>query len=272
MSEERDPDLRRDVDDPDLAEELDLEDEEAEGGDEPLPDEEEGVEGDDGDGSGEEEPRQEVRPRTRPSPRQRQAAQLRREREERAAEKAVYEARLAALERQQTQPRHDPQAQARAEQAEIERIMQLPYEHQQVALNERTERRLAAALRQTQAQQEDTLDQMRFERLQETTPAARRLAAEVERQLRDGRAQGIQGLTRVAVYKYLRGDEVDRKEQAAVGRQRRQGRANIRRETTRPGQAGRSAQAAAGGRRQADNSIEAVRARLKGIRLTADEF
>ncbi len=269
MSEERQP-----VEDLDLAEELDLDEEqEPEEGDEPLPDEgEEGGEGGDGDGSGEEEPRQEVRPRARPNPRQRQTAQLRREREERAAERAVYEARLAALERQQTQPRQDPQAQARAEQAEIERIMQLPYEHQQVALNERTERRLAAALRQTQAQQEDTLDQMRFERLQETTPAARRLAAEVERQLSDGRSRGIQGLTRVAVYKYLRGDEVDRKEQAAVGRQRRQGRANIHRETTRPGQAGRSAQAAAGGRRQADNSIEAVRARLRGVVWTRDEF
>ena len=148
MSEERRP-----VDDLDETEEIELEDEEAEGGDEPLPDEgeEEGVEGDDGDGGGEEEQRQDVRRPARPSPRQRQAAQLRREREERAAEKAAYEDRLAALERQQTPPRHDPQAQARAEQAELERIRQLPYEEQLVALNDRTERRVAAALGNTRA-------------------------------------------------------------------------------------------------------------------------
>ena len=266
MSEERQP-----VDDLDMAEELDLEDEETEGGDEPIPDEEEGVEGDDGDGSGEEEPRQEVRPQ-RPGRRERQAAQLRREREERATERAAYEARLAALERRETQPRYDPQVQARAEQAELERIMQLPYEQQLVALNERTERRVAAALGNTQAQIADSADRAEFRDLQRDEPAARRMAAEVERQIAEGRAQGLRGLTRVAVYNYLVGQEAREKMKKAGDRQRRTGRANIRRETTRPGVAGRSVQSAAGGRRQADNSLEAVTGRLRGVRLTQDDF
>ena len=269
MSEERRP-----VDDLDETEEIELEDEEAEVGDEPLPDEgeEEGVEGDDGDGGGEEEQRQDVRRPARPSPRQRQAAQLRREREERAAEKAAYEDRLAALERQQTPPRHDPQAQARAEQAELERIRQLPYEEQLVALNDRTERRVAAALGNTRAEIQDASDRAEFRDLQRDEPAARRMAAEVERQMTDGRARGIQGLTRVAVYNYLVGQETREKMRKAGDRQRRTGRANIRRETTRPGASGRSAQATAGGRRQADNSPEAVRARLRGVRLTREDF
>jgi len=247
--------------------ELDLEDQETEGGDEPVPDEEEGLEGDEGDDGGEEEQRGEVRREPRPGRRERDAARLRREREERAAERAAYEARLAALERNQQRPVFDTEGQARAEREELARIAQLPWEEQIAAFNQRTERRTAAALGNIQARNEDLLDQMRFERLQETAPAARRLAAEVERQMADGRARGIQGLTRVAVYKYLRGDEVDKKEQSALGRQRRAGRANVRRETTRPGVA-RSAAGAA--RRQTDNSIEAVTARLRGKVLGED--
>ena len=161
----------------------------------------------------------------------------------RAAEErsAALERRLAELERRPAQ-QFDPMAAERAHQAELERISMLPPEQQLPAALQYGERRTVAAMQAMESRTQDTLDRQHFSALQERNPTARRLASRVEEVRRENPT-----VSREVILKYLVGEEVMAKAASVTTRQRRQGRANVRRETVR-GSSSRSTEGRPNGR------------------------
>lgn len=212
-------------------EELELEEaQETEGGEDDAVHEDEGAEDAEDDGRlGAEE---EERPRPNVSRNARRAERWRDRARSAEAERSRLEERLAALERNQQQPRFDPQAAQRAHQAELERIALLPPDQQFAALSDYNDRRYAGMMQAQEARIQDTLDRQDYERVCTTDASARRLRAEVER-IR----QTNPSVSRNVIASYLIGEEIRAKAVQAATRARRNGRAAIQRETTRPASA-----------------------------------
>jgi hypothetical protein len=143
----------------------------------------------------------------------------------------------------------DPQAAARAEQAEYERIAMLAPEQQLQAMREMGRRDAALA----QFQMHDNLDARDFNALKRADAAAARLAPQVEVELSRLRAQGIYTVGRETIFNALYGQEIRAKAQARTGRERQNGARNVARVTTRPGN-GRGDVARTGGRRGGENA------------------
>jgi hypothetical protein len=163
--------------------------------------------------------------------------QSRRERQEQNwRERAIRaEAERYLYQRQQQQPRQqpqvDPQAQAAARRAEMERISLLAPDQQMEAIDRLVDQKVALA----EFRQLDRSDQMAFRQMQDSSPAARRLAPQVEQVLQAQRAQGIYSFSREQIYHYLLGQEVHNRSTQNAGRQRQAGQRNVARQTTRPG-------------------------------------
>jgi pyruvate/2-oxoglutarate dehydrogenase complex dihydrolipoamide acyltransferase (E2) component len=205
------------------------------GEDDLLPDEDEIDAGDIDEGD---EPEvEEAEPPEVDAPEPEPPRQSRRERQaENWRERAIRaEAERDLYQRQQQQPRQqsqpDPQAQAAARRAEMERISLLAPDQQMEALDRLVDQKIAVA----EFRQLDRSDQMAFKQMQDSVPAARRLAPEVEQMLQGQRAQGIYGYTREQIYHYLLGREVHNRSTQNAGRQRQAGQRNVARQTTRPG-------------------------------------
>jgi pyruvate/2-oxoglutarate dehydrogenase complex dihydrolipoamide acyltransferase (E2) component len=139
--------------------------------------------------------------------------------------------RQAQQQQPRQQPQPDPQAQAAARRAEMERISLLAPDQQMEAIDRLVDQKVAVA----EFRQLDRSDQMAFKQMQDSVPAARRLAPEVEQMLQGQRAQGIYGYTREQIYHYLLGREVHNRSTQNAGRQRQAGQRNVARQTTRPG-------------------------------------
>jgi hypothetical protein len=140
--------------------------------------------------------------------------------------------------RTQRQPAADPYAQQRAaeaERAELERVSQLPFDEQQRWWNNRTEQRVAQAMQGLEFRLADQSDKTAFGLAAQGSPARARLAGQVEQTLQQYRARG-QNAEREVIYKYLRGEELDRAEREGKGvsRQRTDATRRVRSQTTRP--------------------------------------
>lgn len=183
--------------------------------------------GEDADGDGR-QVAEEERPARPLSRNARRAERWRDRAREYEAENRRLEERLSALERGQQQ-RVDPQAAQRAHQMEMERIALLPPDQQIVALTEYNDRRYAGILQAQRAEMQDLLDRQDYQRFSDANPTARRLQSEVERVRRENPS-----VSRRVILSYLVGEEVMQKAAAATTRARRNGRAAVRRETTRP--------------------------------------
>lgn len=142
---------------------------------------------------------------------------------------AAYEARIAALERG-TVPRTDPQAEARALQAEYERIGMLPPDQMAASLDGLIQRRVNAGVQQVL----DRQDAMAFDQMRRGNPQVAKLAPQVEQMIGALRAQGNYATTREQVVSYLIGQQVLNRTTAATAQQRTAGAARVRAQTTRP--------------------------------------
>jgi hypothetical protein len=253
MSEERtvdagnppgdDVELSDEYDEPEIGEELDAGDEE--GGEEPPIEDE----------SPPEEPRTQRRDRGR---RERQAAVIResRERIER------LERELQASRQTQQAPRIDPYEQARRDEAERQQVASLPYEQQGLYWAQKSEQRVAAALAQQRADLADQIERSSWESRCAADPMRRRYQDRVEQTLATY-PPGQPRPPREAVYRYLIGDEIDKKRASDGGRQRRQAAQRVRSQTTQPSN-GRSDAPRERGNESSDNSVEALRRRVYG--------
>lgn len=254
MSEERidagtppddDIDLSDDFDEPE-AEELDASDE---------PEAEEETEAPD------EQPPEE-RPRRSNTQRrkERQAVVIRESREQIAR----LERDLQQLRQQQAQPRIDPYEQQRRDQAEREQVALMPLEQQNIYWTNRSEQRVAAALAQQRQELSDQIERASWEQSCRADPMRRRYMQKVEETL-NSYGPGQVRPPREIVYKYLVGEEIDRKRAADGGRQRSQAARRVRSQTTQPGN-GRSdaPRERTQGNSSQDNSLEALRRRVYG--------
>jgi hypothetical protein len=255
MSEERtvadagnppddDVELNDEFDEPDVGEELDAGDEDS--GDEPQI-EEEPVE------------RLRERPRSKPGRQERQSAREIRELRER-----VERAERAAETARQTQqaPRVDPYEQARRDEAERQHVLTLPYEQQGLYWAQKSEQRVAAALQQQRADISDQIERSSWESRCAADPMRQRYADRVEAALATY-APGQARPPREAVYRYLLGEDIDKRRATDGGKQRQQAARRVRSQTTQPAN-GRSDAPRERGQESGDNSLSALRRRVYG--------
>jgi len=217
-----------------------------------------------GDGAGEEPEEESEDSATKPQPqpkrpgrRERQTAELRqlRERLER------QERELASVRGQQSvQPRVDPADQARRDQAEREQVALYPVEQQLAYWREKDRREIGQALVNQQVQFGETIDRREWTAACRTDKVRQRFADRVEQTLSSERQAG-RNHTREEIYYALLGQELDGKRGQASQRQRREGAARVRSQTTQPGGARSDV---ARERREGDDSLEAARRRIAG--------
>lgn len=186
---------------------------------------------DEADEQPEPEPEEELEPEEpEPPPRL-----TRRERQqENWRERAIRaEAERDVYQRNQTQPRQapqvDPAAQQRARDAEYERISMLAPHEQIGAIHQMMQRETAVA----RLEAFDLNDRNNFQRLQETFPAARRLAGRVEDILQQQRQNGIYAFSREQIFDNLYGNEVRTRGAQRGAKERNQGAERVRRQTVR---------------------------------------
>lgn len=191
---------------------------------------------------------------------ERQAAQIRESREQIAR----LERELQQARQQQIQPRVDPYEQARRDQAEREQVALMPLEQQSLYWTQRSEQRVAAALAQQRLELADQIERSGWEQRCAADPMRRRYMQKVEETL-NSYPPGVQRPPREIVYRYLVGDEIDRKRAADGGRQRNQAARRVRNQTTPVGN-GRSdaPRERTQGANGQDNSLEALRRRVYG--------
>ena len=237
-----DVELNDEFDEPEVGEELDAGDED--GGEEPQADDEPA------------EPR--PAPRRDRGRRERLAERVRQsnERIER------LERELQATRQVQQAPRVDPYEQARRDEAERQHVANLPYEQQGLYWAQKSEQRVAAALQQQRADISDQIERSAWESRCASDPMRRRYADRVEAALatyQSGQARP----PREAVYRYLLGEDIDKKRSADNGKQRQQAARRVRSQTTQPAN-GRSDAPRERGHESGDNSLEALRRRVYG--------
>lgn len=215
-------------------------------------DEDEGPEGQEGD----------VDPPPRPRARD-TITTLRRRAQE--AERGLADVRREVAElRNARQQQPDPAAQAAQEAALFERWEQMAPRDAERERKQYYESRVGAALNQMRGQLGDQMDRASYEARSATDKARARLADRVEETIATLRGQGNYTINRETVFKYLLGEEVDRRRGPETVRQRRDGQRRIASQTTRPGNARGDAVRS---RRPADDSVEAARERTKGVLL-----
>jgi hypothetical protein len=255
MSEERndggnppgdDIELSDDFDEPEV-DELEADDEERDSDREEAPPDEEP----------EAKPQPQRRDRGR---RERQAAALRQQREKvDRLERELQQVRQASQ-----APRIDPYEQQRRDTLEREQISLLPPDQQSLYWVQKSEQRVAQALQQQRAELSDTIERSSWEQSCRSDPMRRRYSDKVESTL-NSYAPGQVRPPREVVFRYLLGEDVERKRASDNGRQRSQAARRVRDQTTQPGN-GRSdapRERTAGNSRD-DNSLEALRRRVYG--------
>lgn len=146
--------------------------------------------------------------------------------------------RLEKLERQQQQPRIDPAAEAerkRREAEEDERI-RLSGDPDLIANHavSKVEKRLSAQFNGVVHHVVDRADKTDFQALCADNPAVKAVAADVEKQLVQSRAQGLNP-TREALAKYIIGERVLSRSKGAKSRQEKRAAGERQRQQARPG-------------------------------------
>jgi hypothetical protein len=174
-------------------------------------------------------------------------------------ERQLSEANRQRAQPQQPQP--DPAAQRAAQAALFERWAQMAPHEAEVERQEYYRRQFGGQMDRIAGQLGDQMDRTSFEARCATSKARERLAPRVEEVIAQRRQMGDFGTTREVAFKYLLGEEVDRKTGEATVRQRREGQNRIRSQTTRPGSARGDAPRS---RRPADDSYEAAVERTRG--------
>lgn len=162
------------------------------------------------------------------------------------------------------QPQPDPQAEARAEAEFIERLRMSGADPVDVAnqIIQRREQRYSAALMQMEGRNIERADKADWRASLGSNPARGRLADQVEAMASQLRSAGDYRTTREMIFWTLYGQEMERRRGQAAPRQQRAAQRRVASQTTRPG-SGRG-EIAREGRRPAEDSVEAARARLAG--------
>lgn len=163
----------------------------------------------------------------------------------------------------QPQAPTDPYRQQLEAQQELDRVMQMqPHEMAQYYAD-KSARSVRQEMANTNVRTADQLDRMLFEQIVARDGTAKRYAARVEEQLASLRSQGM-NFPREVILNNLVGQEVRERAAKAIDRQARGGRQRIAAQTTRAGSPRSNVPAQRGGRR-ADDSDEALIARLKSV-------
>ena len=201
---------------------------ELEPGDEPEPEPEPG-----------DEP--EPEPGEEPAPRRSRGSEAVRAQRARAqqAERELAETRqrLADIERQVQQFRQqpvDPAAAARAAAERAERRRLMSPDELAADITQELSGQFGTAFQQLQFQHNDALDQQRFEASALRSPVRARYADRVEETLRAERAAG-RNHSREALFKYLYGDDMEKRATRAAAPQRRAAAARVAGQVVRPG-------------------------------------
>jgi len=200
-----------------------------------------------------EAPREEVEtpePEPKPEPRQ----QTREERRVQALNKRWRESeaenkrlradfdRMIVQSRAPATPAPDPYRQAELQRQEAERLALMAPHEQAAYYANQVEQRVQQRLMQTEVTTADRLDRQNYTLLTRSDPDARRLAQQVEDGLMLARQNGMNP-TREAILNVLVGQETRAMREKRDNEARRRGRAQIARETTRPGSAASTAPA-----------------------------
>jgi hypothetical protein len=205
-----------------------------------------------GDGTQEEEDEDPVAERRQTRGQSRQAT-LARENRELRTQLTTFQSQLDEIRnRPAPQTQVDPYAQQRAAEAEQARLANMSYEERVDYLRGKDRQEVAQALQGIEFRMADRADKLAWDASLRDNPTRTRLAPEVERAIAQYRAEG-KNADRETVYKYLRGEEMDRREREGrgnIGRQRTQAQRRVARQTTRPasgrGGEGRAAPARSG--------------------------
>lgn len=192
--------------------------------------------------------------------------QSRRERQqenwrERALRAEVERDTIRDLQRRQPVPQPDPATAQQRQRDQYKAIAELPFEDQAQAYHQMMQREVAVA----RLEAFDMNDRARYETMQDRYPAAKRLAGEVETMLQAQRNQGVYNFSREQIYHYLLGREMHSKSQQQGERQRRQGAANVARQTVRPGGQRRGDVAQGGNRVRGEDADMRL---LQGTKIT----
>jgi hypothetical protein len=225
---------------------------------EPELDEDEAEETPEGDEQEEEQQPQEQR---RPSSRQRAILRMR----ERLKREEDENRRLRDQLLTQTRtppPQVDPYRRAEEERQEAERVAQMMPHEQAQFYARRTEQNFQQQLMRQNLETRDLIDRQLFQSLCAQEPMANRLSTEVENTLNQARQQGMNP-TREAIYNLLVGQEVRTRAKKQTEKQRKNGRAQIERQTTQPG--GTRSTAAGGRSRAAANPDVGLEDRLRKV-------
>lgn len=197
-----------------------------------------------------------------PSRRERQAAHWRTRAENTERELSTLRRELDEIRNRPAQQPVDPYAQQRAQEAETQRLANMTYEERVDYLRAKDRQDVASALQGIEFRMADRADKTAWDASTRDSAARARLSNEVERTLQAERARG-RNADREVIYKYLRGEELDRAEREGrgnVNRQRQAANGRVRRQTVRPvsgrGDTGRSG---GGNRMDADERL------LRGI-------
>lgn len=234
--------------------ELDDFEPEAEGDDEVSLDET----GEEPEGEGGERTEQQPASR-RPGREERRRAELR-ELRERVERQDRELARVSGQVQQQPQ-RIDPAELARREQAEREQVALYPVEQQLAYWRDKDRREINQTLLNQQIQIGETIDKRDWDAECRRDRVRDRFSARVEDTLRAERQAG-RNPTRETIFKYLYGEAALQQRQGQGDRQRRNGAARVRAQTTQP--AGGRSDVATDRRTRDDDSIEAARRRVSG--------
>ena len=173
------------------------------------------------------------------------------------AEKAALDARLRALESRQAT---DPAAAARAAAERAERRRMMAPDELVADVTQELRQDFGGALQALQFQQGDALDRTEFRASAATSKARAAYVDRVEALLASERAAG-RNHTRDALFKYLYGEDMEKRASRAAPGQRRAAAARVAGQTTRPAGARGGAPA---GRRQPADGYEADRALIDG--------
>lgn len=228
-----------------------------------LDDDTEGLEAEEldvGDDVPEPEPEPEPQPRQLSREARRVAALRERNRAQEAELRRLRELAIARAQQPAPQPQVD---QAAAERAELERVAQLSYDEQARYWGQRAEQRTQHALLRQGLETRDMMDRMEFRQLQQTEPAARRLADDVEAGLAAARSRGMNP-SREEIYNLLLGQELRRKSQSQTEKQRKAAQQRVASQQVRP----QSTASTTGGGprdRRGGNTDADLDARLKSV-------
>ncbi len=251
MSDPRNPPLEEDIDLGEIEEDGGGEGEE--GSDAEAPDD---IESPEGDEEAEVEER-DVAER-RPSRSQNRVSNLTRQLAEERTARERIERDLAELRTRSLQPPADPAAQARAAAEEAERVRQMMPEEQIAYFRNRDRQEFGSALQGIEFRMMDRADKLAWQASCERNGQRARLNDRVEQVLQDYRSRG-QNAEREQVYKYVLGDELDRKASGQLPRQRAAAARRVAAQTTRPGSArGDVARTGRTGKTQYDADREAL--------------